>query len=59
VDVVEHLGSEILVYMTAGGKSVTARLDPRSKARTGGQVSLQIDADNMHLFDTETGKAII
>ena len=26
VDVVEHLGSELLVYMTAGQKSVTARL---------------------------------
>jgi multiple sugar transport system ATP-binding protein len=33
VDVVEHLGSELLVYLTAAGKSVTARLDPRSNAR--------------------------
>jgi len=59
VDVVEHLGSELLVYMTAGQKSVTARLDPRSTAHTGGQVTLHIDAANMHLFDSETGKAIV
>ena len=59
VDVVEHLGSELLVYMTAGEKSVTARLDPRSTAHTGGQVILHIDAANMHLFDSETGKAIV
>jgi multiple sugar transport system ATP-binding protein len=59
VDVVEHLGSELLVYMTAGEKSVTARLDPRSDAHTGGQVKLHIDNANMHLFDSETGKAIV
>jgi multiple sugar transport system ATP-binding protein len=59
VDVVENLGSEMLVYLTAGGKSVTARLDPRSGARVGGQVNLHIDADYMHLFDSETGNAIV
>jgi multiple sugar transport system ATP-binding protein len=59
VDVVEHLGSELLIYMTAGSKSVTARLDPRSDAHTGSQVTLHIDAAYMHLFDAETGRAII
>jgi multiple sugar transport system ATP-binding protein len=59
VDVVEHLGSEQLVYMTAGGKSITARVDPRSRARTGQDIKLHIDADSIHLFDTETGLAIL
>src|SRR5437764_2287433 len=30
IEVVEHLGSELLLYMTAGGKQVVARVDPRS-----------------------------
>src|SRR6266568_737798 len=32
VDVVENLGSELFVYITSGGKTVLARLDPRSRA---------------------------
>jgi multiple sugar transport system ATP-binding protein len=59
VDVVEHLGSELLVYMTADGKSVTARVDPRSSAHVGQDIKLHIDADSIHLFDTETGLAIL
>jgi multiple sugar transport system ATP-binding protein len=58
VDVVEHLGSELLVYMTAGGKSITARLDPRSDAHVGNELTLQVDATHLHLFDSETGAAI-
>jgi multiple sugar transport system ATP-binding protein len=58
VDVVENLGSELLVYMTAGGKSMTARLDPRSQAHVGDQVTLHVDIDHLHLFDAETGAAI-
>lgn len=58
VDVVEHLGSELLVYMTAQGKPVVARVDPRSSAYTGADIKLHIDADNIHLFDADSGLAI-
>ncbi|HXX77400.1 MAG TPA: sn-glycerol-3-phosphate ABC transporter ATP-binding protein UgpC [Ktedonobacteraceae bacterium] len=58
VDVVEHLGNELLVYMTAGGKNIVARLDPRSSAHAGGTVTLHVDTDHIHLFDTDTGAAI-
>jgi multiple sugar transport system ATP-binding protein len=54
VDVVEHLGNELLVYMTAGTKQVIARLNPRSDAHTGGRVRLHVDSDNIHLFDSDT-----
>jgi multiple sugar transport system ATP-binding protein len=57
VDVVEHLGSELFVYMTAGGKQVLARLDPRSQARVGGKLALHVDTGQIHLFDTDTGLA--
>jgi multiple sugar transport system ATP-binding protein len=58
VDVVEHLGSEQLVYMTAQGKQVVARVDPRSSAHVGQDIKLHIEADRIHLFDADTGLAI-
>jgi multiple sugar transport system ATP-binding protein len=59
VDVVEHLGSELLVHMTVGGgKPLVARLDPHSSAHTGGTVDLHVDTDNIHLFDSDTGESI-
>ena len=59
VDVVEHLGSEQLVHMTAQGKEVVARVDPRSRAHIGQDIKLHIDADSIHLFDADTGLAIL
>ncbi len=58
IDVVEHLGSELLVYMTAMGKQVVARVDPRSGAHIGQDITLQIDADQIHLFNAETGEVL-
>ncbi len=58
VDVVEHLGSELVVYARAGGTPLTARIDPRSDAHTGGTMRFKVDSERMHLFETETGQAI-
>jgi multiple sugar transport system ATP-binding protein len=58
VEVVEHLGSELLVYMTAGGKNMVARVDPRSQAHPGGRAALHVDNEYIHLFDSDTGVAI-
>jgi multiple sugar transport system ATP-binding protein len=58
VDVIEHLGNELLVYMTTADKPIVARLNPRSDAHTGGSVRLHIDTDHIHLFDTDSGQAI-
>ncbi len=57
VDVVEHLGNELLVYMTVGGKQVVARLKPRSDVHNGGKIRLHVDNDQSHLFDTDTTQA--
>ncbi|MFL5624981.1 MAG: ABC transporter ATP-binding protein, partial [Ktedonobacteraceae bacterium] len=57
VDVVEHLGNELLIYMTAGGKQIIARLNPRSDAHTGGKIRLHVDSNNIHLFDSDTTQA--
>jgi multiple sugar transport system ATP-binding protein len=58
VDVVENLGNELQVYLTAGDKSLVASLDPRSRVSTGSKVRLYVDSDNIHLFDTDSGEAI-
>src|SRR5579863_2028657 len=58
IEVVEHLGSELLVYMTVQGKQMVARVDPRSKASIGQNIKLHVDSDQIHLFDADTGQAI-
>jgi multiple sugar transport system ATP-binding protein len=60
VDVVENLGNEFLVYLTAGegNKTLQARLNPRSQVSIGKSVSLKVDTDHIHLFDADTEQAI-
>ena len=58
VDVVEYLGDQLQVYLTAGGTRMIAILNPRSRVSVGGTVRLHIEHEQMHLFDTETGKAL-
>ncbi len=58
VEVVEHLGNELLVYMTGKDRQLVARLDPRSHARTGDTLKLHVENENMHLFDSESGEAL-
>jgi len=58
VDVVENLGNELQVYLTVGGKSIIASLDPRSRAAAGNKIRLFVERDQIHLFDTDSGEAI-
>ena len=58
VDVVEYLGDQLQVSLTAGGTRMVAMLNPRSHVSVGGPVRLHIENEQMHLFDTDTGKAI-
>jgi multiple sugar transport system ATP-binding protein len=51
VEVVEHMGSELYVYFSAGKNQFVARLDPRSKAIAGQTMDLLLDASHVHLFD--------
>ncbi len=58
VDVVENLGNELQVYLTAAGRTVTATLSPRSSVTPGKRVRLFVDSDHIHLFDTDSGESI-
>jgi multiple sugar transport system ATP-binding protein len=60
VEVVENLGSEILVYVDVGGKMLTSRMDPRSKDIQPGQtIEIAVDTNHIHLFDPTSQKALV
>ncbi len=58
VDVIEPLGSEVILYMLAGSDSFVARVDPRTAALANQPFELTLDMDRMHLFDRATEEAI-
>lgn len=58
VEVVELLGAELNLFLSAGKHSFVATVDTRLDARTGNQIDLVADMNNMHLFDKDTEVAI-
>ncbi len=56
VQVIEHLGSEILAYVKIGwGQQIVVRLDGESKVKVGDNLNLCVDPTDSHLFDPESG----
>jgi len=51
-------GTELLAPGDTVGQTLTARLSPLSKARTGGRLRLAVNVDRLHFFDAETEQAI-
>jgi multiple sugar transport system ATP-binding protein len=54
VDVTEMMGNERFLHVIVEDQKVLARVDPRSRARSGQAVSLFLDLDRVHLFDATT-----
>ena len=54
-EIVEPIGSEIVLVVFCGADRLTARVDSKTKARSGTSMELLLDTENIHLFDTETG----
>ncbi|NTV89357.1 MAG: sugar ABC transporter ATP-binding protein, partial [Clostridiales bacterium] len=59
VEVVEMLGFETLLHMFIEDISCTARVNTRTKSRSGDFIKIAIDTNKLHLFDKETEKAIL
>ena len=59
VSVYEMVGSEVFLYFDLLGTSLTARVDPKTKARVNDNISLLIDADKIHIFDLNTELKIV
>ena len=58
-EVIEVLGADQYVYGKVGTDDVTARVDPYLKVTVGDRVRLGINMRRLHLFDTETEKALL
>ena len=54
IRVYEMLGAEVYLHFDYEGATMTARVDPRTKARTGDTVKFALDPDKIHVFDKET-----
>jgi multiple sugar transport system ATP-binding protein len=54
IDMLEPLGSDILVTMQAGGTTITARCTDRGQFQPGRPLTLHFDAARLHLFDSKT-----
>ena len=58
IEVYELLGAEVYLYFTIEGSNFTARVNPRTTARTGDTVKFALDLEKIHVFDKETELAI-
>ena len=58
VDLVEPLGQELLIYASAGGQELTARVAPGVRAEVGLDVLLGFDPEQLHAFDPDSGERL-
>jgi len=59
VEVLEPMGSETYVYLTAADTSFIARIDPHKRLAVGQDVDLPLMLPNAHFFDSKTEAAVI
>jgi multiple sugar transport system ATP-binding protein len=57
-DVVEYLGNEELLHVSAADQDIVAIVDSDNRVRPGDIVDLFVPLDKLHLFDTESGETI-
>jgi multiple sugar transport system ATP-binding protein len=58
VTVVEALGSEQLLYLTAGEQDLVAKVDAREGVAAGDELDLAFSAEHLHLFDAGSGASL-
>jgi sn-glycerol 3-phosphate transport system ATP-binding protein len=60
VELVEALGADTLVHGRIGGSGpvVTVRLPGASRVAAGGMLPVAVAAENIHVFDAETGRRL-
>ena len=57
-DVVEYLGNEELIHVSAGDADIVAVIGSEYRVRPGDALTLQVPLDKIHLFDAETGLSL-
>ena len=58
VEVVEQLGSEILLDVRVGDDTMVAAVDPTTRARVQDQIHLAVNPARLHFFDAKTEVAV-
>jgi multiple sugar transport system ATP-binding protein len=58
VEVVERLGSEILLDVAVGSATMVASVEPTSSAKVHENLRLAVNSERVHFFDNETEAAI-
>ena len=58
VDASEPLGNEVLIYLHAARRDLTARAAPRLLPRSGDRLSILVDPARVHYFDPSTKRSI-
>ena len=56
-EIVEPIGPEIVLVVFCGADRMTARVDSKTKARSGTSMDLLLDTEHIHLFDADSGDA--
>ncbi len=59
VEIIENLGSEKIVHLRVGGVTFLGSFRSESKVREGQEVDVVFDMRKAHIFNKNTGKAII
>jgi multiple sugar transport system ATP-binding protein len=58
VEIVEPLGNELIVHSRLGEFGLVFRMPPQQPPDTGSTVSVVVELDHLHLFDTDTEKRL-
>ena len=58
IEVIEQLGSEILLDVSVGGGTMVASVEPTLRTKINEKMSLSVNPERMHFFDAETEAAI-
>src|SRR6202142_3899540 len=54
VEVVEPMGSEVLLYLNTGKNTLVARVEPQSEAKVNQEIEILFNLEKIRLFDKDT-----
>jgi multiple sugar transport system ATP-binding protein len=58
IDVIEHMGPTVIMYLTCGKHSMLATIDAETRGKEEHEIELVLDMDKTHLFDKKTEETI-
>ena len=59
VEVVEPMGSEVLLYLNTGKNTLVARVEPQSEAKVNQEIEILFNIEKIRLFDKDTQERIL